>query len=186
MVCGATLDQVVVKPPTSTTYSYSFNVLFLGDEGVGKTSLIKRLAYGGLDTAEGLERGVEKTFEFDELSMTLAMSEKAYEVSRIEGPYDLAVIVFDLSRRNTFLKTLRYARIVNETSPRPQLLIVGNKRDLFPRSVNYSESLKTAAELGADYVETSALTGEGLKKLQVKILKRLISQRLERLKEMTK
>jgi 50S ribosomal subunit-associated GTPase HflX len=98
----------------------------------------------------------------------------------------LAVIVFDLSRRNTFLKTLRYARLVNETSPRPQLLIVGNKRDLFPRSVNYSESLKTAAELGADYVETSALTGEGLKKLQVKILKRLISQRLERLKEMTK
>ena len=185
MVCGATLPQSAVRPHSAPLYTYRFNLLFLGDDGVGKTSLIKQLVYGRVEGVEGFERNVEKTFELGEVSLTLAISEEAYEVSSIGESYDLAVVVFDLSTRNTFPKTLRYTRIIKEMKPSPPLIIVGNKKDLFPRAVSYSEALKTAAELGADYVETSANTGEGVKKLRIKIFKRLISLKIERLKGMT-
>ncbi len=73
-----------------------------------------------------------------------------------------ALLVFDLTRRGSFLWVQDYiidiAPVGKEGMKR---ILVGNKSDMpIARQVSFEEDKKYADELSADYIETSAKTGD--------------------------
>ena len=83
-----------------------------------------------------------------------------------------ALVVFDLTDRASFVNTARWFEDLNEKAPAGlKTVLVGNKKDLVSdRQVDYDEGVEAAAKSGAEfYYEVSALTGDGIMDLFVKV-----------------
>jgi small GTP-binding protein len=81
---------------------------------------------------------------------------------------DIALLVFDLTHRESFLCLERWATEVRERAPaRTELVLIGNKCDLEDeRAVRFEEISKFRERIGAaEYFETSAKTGNGIDRL---------------------
>jgi small GTP-binding protein len=89
-----------------------------------------------------------------------------------------AFIVYDVSRIKTF-QTIRswFEDLHKFISNSFQLTLLGNKVDL-PREVKREDGEKLAKEVGADFVETSAKTGENVKTVFASMAKKLLAQPL--------
>ena len=70
-----------------------------------------------------------------------------------------ALVVFDLTRPETFEDVKKWIEDANTTQPGQKFILVGNKADL-KRKVKKTDAKKLAKELNClDYIETSAKTG---------------------------
>jgi small GTP-binding protein len=86
----------------------------------------------------------------------------------------IALLVFDLTRRDTLLALERWAAEVRERAPaRISLVLIGNKCDLdTTRQIHLEEILQFRKKIGASqYFETSAKTGLGVDQLFRSIVK---------------
>jgi small GTP-binding protein len=80
----------------------------------------------------------------------------------------IALLVFDLTRRDTLLALERWAAEVKERAPANiTLMLVGNKSDLEElRAISLNEAARFRERIGTPhYFETSAKTGAGLERL---------------------
>lgn len=146
-------------------------ICLLGDFGVGKTSLVYRFVEGGFDDKYLSTIGVKisrKTFtrSYGELNMLvwdLAGSNGFESSSRtyMQGASG-ALVVCDLTRRDTLAACENYARQVRTMNPGIHLVFVGNKADLEQeRVISVSDLLATLSAFGdRTFFLTSAKTGE--------------------------
>ncbi len=90
-----------------------------------------------------------------------------------------ALVVFDLTRRESFNNAQTWIKEAKEESPDQVFILVGNKNDLEDlREISAEEGLAKSKEMGAiDYIETSALTGTNVAEAFKKIGKTLIDKR---------
>ena len=79
----------------------------------------------------------------------------------------IAILVFDVTLKKTIESLDYYVNILHEKEPDCFIAIVGNKIDLQKeRVVSYKEGEAYANSIGSNfYMETSALTGEGVQEL---------------------
>ncbi|TFG00413.1 MAG: GTP-binding protein, partial [Promethearchaeota archaeon] len=76
---------------------------------------------------------------------------------------EAGLIVYDVTRRETFENIRGWFEEVRNGAPRIVLVLVGNKSDLKEqREINREEAENLAQELGLSYIETSAKTGENV------------------------
>lgn len=74
-----------------------------------------------------------------------------------------ALIVFDLSRNETFQEVPKWHENLLQTCPAGIVItLVGNKCDL-PRKVDYDTAAKFARDNNCNYIEVSAYTGHNVK-----------------------
>jgi len=154
---------------------YIFKFIIIGDTSVGKSCLLhrfteKRYAEDNPHTI-GVEFGT-RIVEIQEKPVKLqiwdtAGQERFRAVTRsyYRGAAG-ALLVYDVSRRETFnhiSNWLQDAR--NLTSDATCLVLIGNKSDLGVREVSFEEAQRFADENELLFVETSALTGEGVEEL---------------------
>jgi small GTP-binding protein len=145
-------------------------VVFLGESGTGKTSLVSRCIDGTFTgdlapTIGGCGRNVQTKFRDKRIDLVI-WDTAGQERYRGLNPMFYrnavaAVIVFDVSRRETFDHVQSW---INElrTNVGPIILIIcGNKVDLEGRTVSGTEGGALADTASASYVETSAKTGFG-------------------------
>merc|ERR1712224_958946 len=67
-----------------------------------------------------------------------------------------ALIVYDISRRDTFNHVVKWLEEVRQQSDRKTVItLVGNKSDLPRREVAYDEGSRFAKEHGLNFIETS-------------------------------
>ena len=145
-------------------------VIFLGDVGVGKSSIISRLMY---NTMEGT---YSPTVGIDYLSKTVYKNNQVLKIhfwdtagqekfKSLMPSYirycSVAVIVYDVSSSLSFNNVKIWTEMVNEESPSIEIIVVGNKTDM-TRDVSGEDALKLAHEVHAGYVECSAKTGQGI------------------------
>ena len=78
-----------------------------------------------------------------------------------------ALLVFGLNDRRTLDSIPTWAACLNESvgTGSPALIVVGNKSDLPDRAVTSEQGADLAESLGAQYFETSALTGHNVMKV---------------------
>uniref|UniRef100_A0A1I8EJW9 Ras family protein n=1 Tax=Wuchereria bancrofti TaxID=6293 RepID=A0A1I8EJW9_WUCBA len=78
-----------------------------------------------------------------------------------------AVIVYDVTDRDSFFEIKKWVNEVERGSTVPvSLFVVGNKLDLeSARVVQYREGAQYAEQIGAAFHETSAMNGEGIRKV---------------------
>ena len=149
----------------------------IGSFGVGKTSLIERFVYDRFDERYLTTIGVKisqkllapiphpkggRLIQFVFLIWDIAGMEKFDAV--VENYYRGAagaLAVADLSRPETIVNLQDICAKFLTVSPQAQLLMLGNKMDIFQQDPQKLTQLKeTAAAFSTEYLLTSAKTGE--------------------------
>jgi Ras-related protein Rab-11A len=160
---------------------YRFKFIVIGDHEVGKTALIRRYVDNKFShdyrTTIGLNI-LSKQFEFfgNEVKLTLWDVGAQKFFKRFRKTYytgaQAAFIVFDLTRKDTFVNIKTWYGELNEFLKDKELpiILVGNKSDLKDqRASTFKEGANLANELSGEkgisrisYIETSALNGENV------------------------
>ena len=85
-----------------------------------------------------------------------------------------ALAVADLTRRETIPRLQDICDRFRSASPGAQLLIIGNKLDIFQQDRETMILLKkTVSNLSAEYLLTSAKTGQGVEQAFLQLAKRI-------------
>ncbi|XP_055034821.1 ras-related protein Rab-41 isoform X4 [Triplophysa rosa] len=153
-----------------------FKLVFLGEQSVGKTSLITRFMYDSFDNTYQATIGIDflsKTMYLEDRTIRLQLWDTAgQERFRSLIPSYIrdsaaAVVVYDIANLNSFQQTSKWIDDVRtERGSDVIIMLVGNKTDLADkRQVSLEAAEKKARELGVMYIETSAKAGYNVKQL---------------------
>ena len=120
-------------------YDFSFKIIFLGDSGVGKTSITNRMITGNFS------KNQSPTIGFDLFPFILKYKEKVIKLeiwdtcgqevyrSLIKSFFinaSLAVVTYSVTDRNSFASISEWLRECKHyCSPKTRFLLVGNKSD---------------------------------------------------------
>jgi len=153
-----------------------YKLVFIGDQSVGKTSIISRFQFDTFDdhyqTTIGIDF-VSKTVPVDDGTVRLQLWDTAGQErfrslipSYIRDSH-VAVVVFDITNRESFESTTKWIGDVREQRGNDVVIVlVGNKTDLAgQRAVTTAELEARAAELEIMFIETSAKDGFNIKLL---------------------
>uniref|UniRef100_A0A8C8EXJ0 RAB6A, member RAS oncogene family n=2 Tax=Oncorhynchus TaxID=8016 RepID=A0A8C8EXJ0_ONCTS len=153
-----------------------FKLVFLGEQSVGKTSLITRFMYDSFDNTYQATIGIDflsKTMYLEDRTIRLQLWDTAgQERFRSLIPSYIrdsaaAVVVYDITNVNSFQQTTKWIDDVRtERGSDVIIMLVGNKTDLADkRQITTEEGEQRAKELNVLFIETSAKTGYNIKQL---------------------
>ncbi|PNH04720.1 Ras-related protein RABH1b [Tetrabaena socialis] len=165
-------------PTTSPLAKYK--LVFLGDQSVGKTSIITRFMYDKFDNTYQATIGIDflsKTMYLEDRTVRLQLWDTAGQerfrslIPSYIRDSSVAVVVYDITNRQSFLNTARWIQEVRtERGNDVIIFLVGNKTDLIDkRQVSIEEGDAKARELNVNFIETSAKAGLNIKALFRKI-----------------
>ncbi|CDS11621.1 Putative Ras-like protein Rab-6B [Lichtheimia ramosa] len=170
--------------PEFTSPLRKYKLVFLGEQSVGKTSLITRFMYDSFDNTYQATIGIDflsKTMYLEDKTVRLQLWDTAGQerfrslIPSYIRDSSVAVIVYDISNRDSFLNTTRWIDDVRaERGDQVIVVLVGNKTDLNEkREVTTEEGERRAKELNVMFIETSAKAGHNVKPLFRKIAQNL-------------
>ncbi|CAL5340399.1 unnamed protein product [Camellia sinensis] len=174
-----------------------YKLVFLGDQSVGKTSIITRFMYDKFDNTyqqevsmmdftSGFIASIAATIGIDFLSKTMYLEDRTVRLQLWDTAgqerfrslipsyirdSSVAVIVYDVASRQSFLNTTKWIEEVRtERGSDVIIVVVGNKTDLVDkRQVSIEEGEAKARDLNVMFIETSAKAGFNIKPLFRKI-----------------
>ncbi|CEP63414.1 Rab family GTPase YPT6 LALA0_S08e01926g [Lachancea lanzarotensis] len=163
-----------------------YKIVFLGEQGVGKTSLITRFMYDTFDDHYQATIGIDflsKTMYLDDKTIRLQLWDTAGQErfrslipSYIRDSH-VAIVVYDVTSKKSFEYIDKWVEDVKSERGEENvvLCIVGNKNDLSDeRQVSTEEGERKAQVLNAKiFIETSTKVGFNVKNLFRKIAKTL-------------
>lgn len=151
-------------------------VIFVGDGGVGKSSIVS-----GYSKQYIVTMGAEihpKEYNTYQGKIRMNCWDCAGE-NKFQGLGDqyyngahVAVVVFSVNSRVSYRNVEHWIRMVREKCEGIYIILCGNKADLNERKIQSDEVLRKQEELGFDhYIETSAKLNEGVRQLFTEILR---------------
>ncbi|KAL1569639.1 Ras-related protein RABH1e [Salvia divinorum] len=157
-----------------------YKLVFLGDQSVGKTSIITRFMYDKFDTTYQATIGIDflsKTMYLEDRTVRLQLWDTAGQerfrslIPSYIRDSSVAVIAYDVANRQSFFNTSKWIEEVRtERGGDVIIVLVGNKTDLVEkRQVSIEEGDIKAREFGVMFIETSAKAGFNIKPLFRKI-----------------
>ncbi|KAK9454771.1 ras family-domain-containing protein [Dipodascopsis uninucleata] len=166
----------MAAPASFSNPMKKYKLVFLGEQSVGKTSLITRFMYDSFDSQYAATIGIDflsKTMYLEDRTVRLQLWDTAGQerfrslIPSYIRDSTVAVVVYDVTNRNSFINTSRWIDDVRaERSNDVIIVLVGNKTDLNDkRQVTTEEGEKKAKELKIMFIETSAKAGHNVKTL---------------------
>eukprot|EP00741_Cyanophora_paradoxa_P022530 tig00021464_g21756.t1 len=157
-----------------------YKLVFLGDQAVGKTSIITRFMYDKFDNTYQATIGIDflsKTMYLEDRTVRLQLWDTAGQerfrslIPSYIRDSSVAVVVYDVTNRTSFMNTAKWVEEVrNERGNDVIVMLVGNKTDLVDkRQVSIEDGEAKAKDLGIMFIETSAKAGFNIKALFRKI-----------------
>ena len=171
---GATSNGAAAGAAISPLAKYK--LVFLGDQGVGKTSIITRFMYDSYDKNYQATIGIDflsKTMYLEDRTVRLQLWDTAGQerfrslIPSYIRDSSVAVIVYDITNRASFLNTSKWIEDVrNERGNDVIIVLVGNKTDLSEkRQVSVEEGEDKSTKEGIMFIESSAKAGFNIKAL---------------------
>ncbi|KAI9352367.1 ras family-domain-containing protein [Pilaira anomala] len=153
-----------------------FKLVFLGEQSVGKTSLITRFMYDTFDNTYQATIGIDflsKTMYLEDRTVRLQLWDTAGQerfrslIPSYIRDSSVAVVVYDITSRISFQNTSKWIEDVRaERGAEVIIVLVGNKTDLNDkREVTLEEGEKKANDCNVMFIETSAKAGHNVKTL---------------------
>ncbi|EPR61066.1 small GTPase Rab2, putative [Toxoplasma gondii ME49] len=153
-------------------YQYLFKYIIIGDTGVGKSCLLLQFTDKRFRTDHDLTIGVE----FGARLVSIAGRQVKLQIWDTAGQESFrsitrsyyrgaagALLVYDITRRDTFLHLTRWLDEVRQNSnPHMTIMLIGNKSDLERREVSFDEGAAFARQHGLIFLETSAKTAQNV------------------------
>lgn len=157
----------------------TYKIVFLGNSSVGKTSLMAQYLYQKIEDSYGPTIGldfVSTTINICGQQIRLQLWDTAGQerfnslIPNFTRNSFLTVVVYDYTDEESFnridywIKNLVW---INDPEKRIKIVIVANKKDLLSNNLSESRNLglTKAKKYNAKFVETSALTHQGIKEL---------------------
>lgn len=181
--------------PEKNSY-FGVRCVVVGDGLVGKTSLLRRIVLGYFDKTQlmTLKEAFQYEIKFQNIDVDVILTDTPgqddYDRLRVccYPSTDIFIITFSFDLPNSFDRVKsKWIPEVRRHCPSAIVLLVGLKLDLVVQVVNEhtdvpvdcvvcGPALALAVEVGAvDYLETSALTGYGIKELREAIVAAVLS-----------
>jgi len=153
-----------------------YKLVFLGEQAVGKTSIITRFMYDTFDFNYQATIGIDflsKTMYLEDRSVRLQLWDTAGQerfrslIPSYIRDSSAAVVVYDVTNRASFLNTQKWVEDVRtERGKDVVIILVGNKSDIPDRrQVSTEEGQEKATEFNVLFIETSAKAGTNVKQL---------------------
>ena len=153
-----------------------YKLVFLGDQGVGKTCIINRFVYDSFDKNYQATIGIDflsKTMYLEDRTVRLQLWDTAGQerfrslIPSYIRDSSVAVVVYDTTARASFLDSSKWiADVRAERGDDVVVVLVGNKTDLADRrQVSVEEGEAKARAERILFVETSAKAGVNVKRL---------------------
>lgn len=150
-----------------------YKTVLVGEGGVGKTSITVRYTENRFDDEMKMTIGVNfasKKMTIGDDNVTLMLWDLGGQPRFREVISDyfkgarIAIAVYDATRSFSLQRLSDWLVRVKENAPDCQILFVGNKIDERENGtgVNLEEAAEVAREFGAECLEVSAKTGEGV------------------------
>jgi len=164
-----------IKSPSSHNLT-KYKLVFLGDQSVGKTSIINRFIYGTFDGKDHPTVGIDfvsKPMFFEDKTIRLQLWDTAGQerfrslIPSYIRDCSVAVIVYDVTSRTSFANINRWVEYVREERGSDVIIaLVGNKIDLEDkRAVTTDEGESKAKEHEILFAETSAKADQNVQNL---------------------
>ncbi|KAH8130203.1 ras small monomeric GTPase Rab6 [Trichoderma asperelloides] len=161
-----------------------FKLVFLGEQSVGKTSLITRFMYDSFDNMYQATIGIDflsKTMYLEDRTVRLQLWDTAGQerfrslIPSYIRDSSVAVVVYDISNAKSFQNTKKWIDDVRaERGNDVIIVLVGNKTDLNDkREVTTQQGEEEAKRQGLRFVETSAKLGHNVQNLFKRIAQAL-------------
>lgn len=173
--------NISVTMASTSVGSYSnplkkFKLVFLGEQSVGKTSLITRFMYDSFDNTYQATIGIDflsKTMYLEDRTVRLQLWDTAGQerfrslIPSYIRDSSVAVVVYDISNAKSFQNTRKWIDDVRgERGNDVIIVLVGNKTDLNDkREVTTAQGEEEAKKNGLMFIETSAKVGHNVKQL---------------------
>jgi len=154
-----------------------YKLVFLGDQSVGKTSIITRFMYDNFDRHYQATIGIDflsKTMYLEDRTVRLQLWDTAGQerfrslIPSYIRDSSVAVVVYDVVNRASFLNTSKWVEDVrSERGNDVVICLVGNKTDMGndKRQVSTEEGEEKATTDGLLFMECSAKAGYNVKSL---------------------
>ena len=169
---------------TASASKYKYKIVFLGNQNVGKTSIIHRFIY------ETFEENYQATIGIDFMSQKMFVEDKIiilnlWDTAGQERFKSLipsyikdsavAIVCYDVTNAESFQsvgKWIEDARAIRDDDV--MLILVGNKADMdATRQVTTEQGKAYAEEMNLGFYETSAKTGANIKTMFNDLAKKL-------------
>ena len=148
-------------------------IIFVGDAGVGKTTIIARIMDSPFNEVYEPSIGVDfmsKIIKYRGQNIKLQIWDTAGQekykglIPSYVRNSSIVFLVYDISTKSSFdniPKWISFIRSIENTT----LVLCGNKIDLEKREVTKEEGEALAQKEGISFYETSAKTGDGIKNM---------------------
>lgn len=192
-----TMDSNRIASRNASCKQSVFKVIFIGDSGVGKTSLINRICGGYFDNKFCTTIGVDfrvKTVVVDGHDVVLQLWDTAGQerfrsiTSQYMRRSDGVLIVYDVNSEPSFRNVNSWLSTMESVNADGVLVaLVGNKVDLCSqygtKVIATSDGMLSAADIDALFFETSAKDYLGVEDLILTLARKLRKKQLEDLED---
>lgn len=163
-----------------------YKLVIIGDQSVGKTSLVTRFKYDTFDNSYQATIGIDflsQTMYLDDRTIRLQLWDTAGQerfhslIPSYIRDSVLVIVVYDVGQRSSYEGVTKWMEEVTQVRGAGAIIVlVGNKSDinLSGRQVSFEEGEGMAKNIGAKiFMETSARTGHNVKSLFQRIAREL-------------
>jgi len=175
--------EIVDLPDDYQYYDLSFKIIVIGDSGVGKTCITNQATklkfddcYKATVGMEFYSLGVKLNNILIKLQIWDTCGQETYRslITNFYRSSSLGIMVYSIDDIKSFNDLDFWMKeIKSNNSPDTKLILVGNKLDREnDRKVKYEEGVNYAKSNGFEvFFETSAKTGENVRKMFIKVAK---------------
>ncbi|KAL4435375.1 hypothetical protein ABPG74_022858 [Tetrahymena malaccensis] len=153
-----------------------YKLVFLGDQGVGKTSIINRFMFDTFDGKDHPTVGIDfisKTLYYEDRTIRLQLWDTAGQerfrslIPSYIRDSAVAVVCYDITNKVSFDNVAKWIEDVRAERGHDVIIcLVGSKNDLVDkRVVQTTDGQTKAKELDVKFFEVSALTGQNVQQL---------------------
>ena len=169
-------NNIIINESGSAAQIENYKIVIIGDQHVGKTSILSKYKY------ETIEEGYAPTVGIDFITKNVFLEDKTIRLimwdtagqerfkslipSYLKNAHSI-ILTYDITSKSSFSSLPKWIEdIKNHVQEGVFFVLCGNKLDLKnKRQVSFEEAEKFAQNHNLTYIETSAISGEGIKKL---------------------
>jgi Ras-related protein Rab-2A len=181
----------------TASFDFLFKTIVVGDGAVGKTAITFRYAVGKFQENYKMTIGVDFTIKREkindkEVKVQVWDTGGQEKFSKIRPLYYRGalggLLVYDVTSRESFDNLEGWLDEIQKNCTEIPIILVGNKIDLKNRKVTKEEGKKYAAKMSKrlnykiPYLETSAKTGETIKKVFTDLITAMVHDAEESMK----